>query len=255
MPHPKLRSPIVLVHGLLGFDSIRVAGWTVADYFPGIDAALKLSGNTVFIPCLSPTRGAADRALQLKRFLDRTVQNEPVHLIAHSLGGLDSRYMISRLGMAERVLTLTTLGTPHRGTPFADWGIRHFSAVMRPALDLMSIPYGAFLDLTTENCQRFNEQTPDVPEVRYYSVAGDYGGEWHRPEWMLSHAIVRLTEGPNDGVVSVKSARYGELLTTWRGDHFSLVNWAHSLAPARVFTNGESTVFQTILTRLADEGY
>jgi len=40
------------------------------------------------------------------------------------MGGLDSRHAISlRLGLAERVLTLTTLGTPHRGTAFADWGV------------------------------------------------------------------------------------------------------------------------------------
>src|SRR5262249_5187529 len=38
-----------------------------------------------------------------------------VHVFAHSMGGLDARYMISRLGMAKRVLSLTTIATPHRG--------------------------------------------------------------------------------------------------------------------------------------------
>ena len=42
-----------------------------------------------------------------------------MHLIAHSMGGLDARHMIVREGMAERVASLTTVGTPHNGTPVA----------------------------------------------------------------------------------------------------------------------------------------
>jgi triacylglycerol lipase len=255
MALPKLRSPVVLVHGLLGFDQIRLAGMTMADYFPGISTALKLSGNDVYIPCLHPTRGVADRAVELKKYLDQVTTGEPVHLIAHSLGGLDSRFMISHLGMEDRVLSLTTLGTPHHGTAFADWGIRNLGRLLKPVLDFIGIPYGAFYDLTTANCRRFNEAVPNAPEVRYFSVAGEFGGHWHRPEWLLPSSIVWQAEGPNDGVVSVKSARHGEMLTTWRGDHFSLINWAHFLAPSRVFANGETTLFQTILRRLADEGY
>ncbi|MCQ5134484.1 esterase/lipase family protein, partial [Coprococcus eutactus] len=38
-----------------------------------------------------------------------------VNLIAHSKGGLDSRYAISMLGMAPYVASLTTINTPHRG--------------------------------------------------------------------------------------------------------------------------------------------
>ena len=82
----------------------------------------------MFVPWLSPTGGVADRAQQLKDFIDRVSPAEPVHLFAHSMGGLDARYMISCLGMAQRVLTLTTLGTPHRGTAFADWGISGWNA-------------------------------------------------------------------------------------------------------------------------------
>jgi triacylglycerol lipase len=255
MTLPRLRSPVVLVHGLLGFDHLRVAGLTLADYFPGIPNALKLSGNNVFIPCLSPTRSVAERAAELKKYLDRVVPHEPVHLIAHSMGGLDSRHMISRLGMKDRVLSLTTMGTPHRGTSFADWGIRHVSRLMRPLLNFLGIPFGAFYDLTTNHCRRFNNETPDAPGVRYYSVAGEFGGHWHRPEWLLPSTIVWQAEGANDGVVSVRSAHYGELLETWRGDHFSLINWNHFLAPSRVFANGETTLFQRILGRLHDEGY
>src|SRR2546421_229852 len=47
---PKLRVPIVLVHGLLGFDKIGVAGTTLANYFPGIPDLYAAVGNRVLIP-------------------------------------------------------------------------------------------------------------------------------------------------------------------------------------------------------------
>src|SRR2546421_448283 len=119
---PKLRAPIVLVHGLFGFNRVRVAGLTVANYFPGIVDSLEAAGNRVLLPWLSPTGGIAVRARQLKDFIDTHSPGEPVHIMAHSMGGLDARHMISALGMEKHVLTLTTLGTPHRGTSFADWG-------------------------------------------------------------------------------------------------------------------------------------
>ncbi len=178
---PKLRSPIVLVHGLLGFGEVRVRGRVVSEYFPGVSQGLKQAGNRVLVPNLSPTGGVADRAQQLKDFLDRETPGEPVHLLAHSMGGLDSRYLVSRLGMAGRVLTLTTLGTPHRGTSFADWGVHTLERLVRPMLLWLCLPAQAFYDLTTARCRRFNEEVPNAPGVRYFSVAGRHEGNLLTP--------------------------------------------------------------------------
>src|SRR5690606_21994510 len=46
-----------------------------------------------------------------------------VNLFAHSMGGLDSRFLISSLGYGDRVASLTTLSTPHRGTAVADMAL------------------------------------------------------------------------------------------------------------------------------------
>src|SRR5207245_1759279 len=99
-------------------------GLTLANYFPGIVELLQAGGNRVFAPALSPTCSIAQRACELRQFLLNHCPHERVHLFAHSMGGLDARYLISRLEMAEQVASLTTIGTPHRGSPFADWGIR-----------------------------------------------------------------------------------------------------------------------------------
>jgi triacylglycerol lipase len=252
---PRLPAPIVLVHGLLGYDRLRVGSWTVLSYFSTIPEALEAAGNRVLVPRLSPTAGIAQRAAELKAFLDREAPAEPVHLIAHSMGGLDSRYLISCLGMAPRVLTLTTLGTPHRGTAFADWGIRRVERLVQPLFDLLGLSRQAFHDLTTSSCRAFNEQVPDAPGVRYFSVAGRFTPDWRTPEWQLPAGIIAQLEGPNDGLVSVVSATYGEDCQVWEGDHASLVNRALPGAEMRGLGRDRLPDYAALLQRLADEGF
>jgi triacylglycerol lipase len=252
---PKLRAPIVLVHGIMGFNEIQWNGWTLADYFCGIPALLRKAGNTVLVPCLTATAGVKRRARELRRFLNQHMRHEPVHLIAHSMGGLDSRYLISRLKMQKRVLTLTTLGTPHRGSTFADWSIRALERLVRPILRTLRIPTRGFYDLTTASCARFNLKVPPSPGVRYFSVAGKHDGGLFNPEWLFPYSIVLDNEGPNDGVVSVASATYGESVEVWDGDHFSLVNQGSPLSRYRSYYRDPGERYATLLGRLADEGY
>jgi triacylglycerol lipase len=251
----KLRTPIVLVHGLLGFGEVRFGGVTLSQYFPGVAQQLRAAGNRVLVPNLSPTGGVADRAAQLKALIQREAPHDPVHLVAHSLGGLDSRYMISRLGMAHRVLSLTTLGTPHRGTTFADWGVATLSRVVKPIMQMLCLPTQAFLDLTTARCRIFNEEVPDVPGVRYFSVAGRHDGNLLTPEWYLSYNVVLQQEGVNDGVVSVASAKWGESTELWEGDHFSLVNWLNPFAQNRGWGRNPAQRYGPLFRRLAAAGF
>src|SRR5208337_3586588 len=85
---------------------------------------------------------------------------------------LHDALLISRLGLAERVVSLTTLGTPHRGTAFADWGVRCVEPLVGPVLEMLGLPHEAFRDLTRAACAAFNERTPDAPNVRYFSAGG-----------------------------------------------------------------------------------
>lgn len=251
---PRLRAPIVFVHGLFGYDSVRVGPWLLRHYFRGIPESLRAAGNRVLLANLSPTGGIADRARQLKLMLERQSPHEPVHLIAHSMGGLDCRYLISHLGMASRVLTLTTLGTPHRGTAFADWAIRRLQRVARLLFDFANLPYQGFLDLTVAQCTEFNRLTPDAPGVRYFSVAGDSPLHWLMPEWQIPARILVRSEGPNDGIVSIASATWGEDCTVWDGDHLNLINWNHSLTHL-LRQKDRLADYARLIRRLADEGF
>jgi triacylglycerol lipase len=251
---PRLRAPIVLIHGLLGYAHVRVGPWVFARYFRGVPQALEAGGNRVLVARVSPTAGIADRAAQLQAFLDRLVPGEAVHLIAHSMGGLDARYLISRLGMAPRVLSLTTVGTPHRGTPFADWGVGHLARLLRPVFHFAGLSYQAFYDLTVTSCAEFNRLIPDAPGVRYFSAAGRLQLGWRVPEWQLSARIVEHLEGPNDGVVSLASARWGEFFEVWDGDHLNLINWPRAWLPGRPRPD-HTADYVGIVRRLADAGF
>jgi triacylglycerol lipase len=251
-PVPRLSAPILLVHGLCGSERISVFGVALRDYFPGIRERLEAAGNRVLSPQLSRTRGVAARAGELKRFIGRNVPRGPVHVIGHSMGGLDARYMISRLGMAGRVESLTTVGTPHRGSPFADWGVGNFGPLVAPFFQMLGVSHEAFRDLTTAACRRFNETVPDAPGVRYFSVAGVCEGPLVGPEWKLPHGIVSRAEGPNDGVVSVASASWGEHTDVWEGDHLNLVNWPNRLARRRGLWESLAPDYGRIVRRIAE---
>jgi triacylglycerol lipase len=250
-PNLRLRAPIVLVHGFLGFDRIGLGPLTLVEYFPGVAKFLRSQGNRIGIPRLMPMGSVAERALQLRTFLNQRFPKEPVHLIAHSMGGLDSRYMTSCLDMHDRVLSLTTLGTPHRGTSFADWGIRRLNRVINPFLEFFGQSNRAILDLTTERCARLNETARDVPGVRYFSVGGQCNREHVQLRWRLASDIVREMEGPNDGVVSLQTARYGEHFDVWNADHMNLVNRPNR----RAGWHDRSHDFSGLVSRLAGLGY
>ena len=252
---PKLGAPIVLVHGLCGFDRLYAFRRPIKDYFPGIREHLEAAGNRVYSARVSPTAGIEQRAADLKRYIQREVPAGPVHLIGHSLGGLDARYAVSNLGLESRVLSLTTVAAPHRGSAFADWGWRRLSRYIVPFLRMLGIPYDAFIDLRTDSCRRFNEEVPNVPGVRYFSVAGVCEKPWVGLEWAVPHRIVNRAEGPNDGVVSVASATWGEQTDVWAGDHLNLVNWPNRIAKRRGVWTDRAPDYGRILRTLATAGF
>jgi triacylglycerol lipase len=217
--------PIVLHHGLFGFGDFKI-GPLRMNYFKGIDEAIAGRGHPLIVPRVHPTGSIILRARQLKETLLEQANGRKVIIIAHSLGGLDARHMITHLGMAERVEALITVSTPHRGSAYADWALKNVGhrIGLLPLLQSMKIDCGAFADLTLAHCARFNELTPDVPGVRYYSISASR--HWTKvPPWaMHSWRVVNAAEGANDGLVSIQSAVWGEHLETWPADHWHTIN-------------------------------
>jgi triacylglycerol lipase len=222
--------PIVLHHGLLGFGDIKLGPMKV-EYFRGIDRAIRDRGHPVIISRVHPTGPIELRARQLKenilrglKGLDR--ERDPVLIIAHSMGGLDARYMISELGMDDRVPALLTITTPHRGSPYADWCIENLGKKLGGLhlMNILGLDVRAINDLTTENCRRFNRAIKNSPGVQYFSISA--ARPWHRvPPWAVhSHRIITSAEGDNDSLVSVQSSTWGQHLGVWPADHFHTIN-------------------------------
>ena len=217
---PRLDRPIVLVHGLLGFDALMPIRRGVERYFRGLDRQLIGAGNRVSVPLLGATSGTRERAGELARHVRREFGREKVHLIGHSLGGLDARYAVSRLGL--EAASVTTIGTPHRGTSFADWLTTYCWRWLRSLARMLGTSFRALHDLTTSGAARLNAEAPDAEGVSYQSVGGlcevfD--------AWTVPGRVVTRFEGANDGVVSLDSARWGDRFEVWEGDHLNLVNW------------------------------
>lgn len=222
-PGSGTRCPIVLAHGLLGFGKIGIEGFSVMTYFHGIPEHLGEHGYRSWVTEVGKTDGVALRAQHLKTNIDRLTSGK-VNIVAHSMGGLDARYMITHLGMADRVASLTTIGTPHRGTAFADWGTDHLGGGA-PLLEALGMGTDAFFDLTTAACLRFNQTTPNVPGVRYFSYSGTQPRRRVFATLHVSHIIIERREGANDGLVSQKSAQWGEYLGNLDADHLNLIGW------------------------------
>ncbi len=253
---PRLQAPIVLAHGLLGFSRLEVGGYSLVSYFRLIPEFLEQGGNRVALTTVPPAGSVASRAEALKREIQKRFGEEPIHLIAHSMGGLDARHMITHLETAKRVLTLTTLGTPHRGTVFADRGVELAERFNLLAwIAKLGISSEAFRDLKTEVCRKFNEATPDSPAVRYFSVAGDKKREEMFFPLRYSHDVIAPVEGPNDGLVAVQSARWGERFTVWNCDHINLVGWTSPREQLSGYTFDVKTGYSDILKRLVECGF
>jgi triacylglycerol lipase len=222
---------IILHHGLLGGGmSVGRIKWKS---FRNIDTHLAAEGHSVFVSAVHPTASIERRASQLQKWMRSLLpglNGQPIILVAHSMGGLDARFMLTHLEMARHVSALVTICAPHRGSSLADWILEHVGRRLR-GLDFarqFGLEIGALPDLTREQCARFNEKTPDAPGVKYYSVAAARPLREMPAFARPSHLIVSKTEGPNDGLVSVRSAQWGKYLATWRADHWQTVNRQYS---------------------------
>lgn len=250
---------IILAHGIARFDfltqrfsrNLQEFGINLglADnelhYFKGISRHLRNNGFNVYQSSVSFAAGVKQRATDLKNEVEIALNLRPeqskVHIIAHSMGGLDARYMIVNLGMADKVASLTTIGTPHLGTSFADWGIENEGDDLIRLLDGI-IDLKGFADLTTTKCKDFNESVEAAEatnKVFYqtYSSSEDQNkifaplqGAWE---------IINKTEGKNDGLVSHISQQWTDELTDGNGvtktiqqhdfpvsaDHLNEIGW------------------------------
>jgi len=174
---------------------------------------LESLGFDVVVPRLpwgqSIERRAGCLAEQLKK------ASGPLHLIAHSMGGLDARCYITHMGGHKKTASLNTLATPHRGSTAADHEMQIWYSPYR------HLP--AIADLTRAAMRQFNDRTPDHEDVIYRGYAA--ARCIHELPWLTRRfgRLIADNEGENDSQVSVVSALWGEYQNTLKADHFELI--------------------------------
>ena len=238
--------PIVLHHGF-GLGDFAV-GPIRMPYFRGIERGIAGRGHRIITSRVHPTGSIEVRARQLKENIKKGLKNldlehEKVLLIGHSMGGLDARYMISQLGMADQIAALLTITTPHRGSPYADWCLLNLGQKLGGLrlMNMIGLDVRAVSDLTTKSCKSFNREIKNVNGVQYFSVSAAQTFTKTVPWAMHAHRIVEAAEGDNDGLVSIKSATWGEHLQTWPADHFHTIN--HRFIPELGNATGDITPY------------
>lgn len=203
------------------------------DYFRGARAAFP----GALFPAVPTTSSVAARADALAEQIVAAFPTGSIHVVAHSMGGLDTRSLLSRnlrgLAAPGRIVSLSTISSPHRGSPIADLlvgsapdgaGVRPFVySVLRHAFEALGLSLDALGGLTTGSTAAFNAAHPDAPHVRYVSYAGDQADSIAlKPAHLYLETIGQSDDDrANDGIVSVASARWGEFVAPrWPADHF-----------------------------------
>jgi triacylglycerol lipase len=218
--------PILLVHGWLGFDRIGPSALE-QHYFRGVPARLCALGHRVHLARVSPFGSIRVRAAQLAEQVERL--GSRVNIIAHSMGGLDARLAIARHGLSERVVSLTTIGTPHHGTPLSDFASAFGEwRTLRRTLAAVGVSVDGVYDLSTVRMREFNRVVLDSPEVVYSSVVGAVNLQAGGVHALLAacHQYLLRQAGPNDGVVPATSQLWGEALDEVDADHWAQVGWS-----------------------------
>ena len=167
--------PIILAHGVCRFDKIWCDTLNIHNnddpkldnlhYFKGIRTMLKKEGFTVFHSNVSWAADVDTRAGDLKGNILKILEDtsaDKVNIIAHSMGGLDARHMLfndRNLGeIHKQIASVTTVSTPHEGSPFADWGINNLPHVI-PIAQRLGLDISALKDLRTDSCRQYNSNS------------------------------------------------------------------------------------------------
>lgn len=216
----RTKYPVLLVHGVFFRD------FRYLNYWGRIPGELEKNGAKVFYGNQQSAASVEESGKELTERILRIVEEtgcEKVNIIAHSKGGLDCRYALSKLGASPYAASLTTVNTPHRGCEFADYLLaripgkqqemiaKTYNTALRKLGDRHPDFLAAVYDLTAEACGKRNEEIRDVPGIFYQSVGSKLntagGGRF---PLNFTHRLVRYFDGANDGLVGEKSFPWGE---------------------------------------------
>ena len=174
-----LKYPLVLVHGIVAHDR-----HLFVDFWGRIPFVLQSLGIKVFFGNTDAWGSSESNAVILKNTIEKILgetKTEKVNIIAHSKGGIDSRYLIWRYNFGDKVASLTTISTPHHGAEIADLIAGQdiiYSNLAKHTMEIFGQLYGdtnpdlyaVLRQLTTGNMEMFNKKVAADERVYYQSI-------------------------------------------------------------------------------------
>ena len=221
-----LKYPVVLVHGVIAHDRP-----CLIKFWGKIPETLRKSGARVFLGNTDSWGDYESNSELLKTTIDNVLyetNSEKVNIIAHSKGGLDSRYFIWKYGYGGKVASLTTVATPHHGAELADLIYKQkivHSRIAKQALMIFGKLYGdknpdlfkVNYQLTTEYMHKFNHDVLMDDQVHYQSIYTVIQDPSDDPMFYYNHRYIKKISGDNDGCVSECSAQWGNTVIKIEG--------------------------------------
>ncbi len=258
--------PIVMVHGI-GFRDLRYF-----NYWGRAPRYLQRSGSTIYYGHQKAWGTIEENAAAIAQTIDRALEETgslKVNIIAHSKGGLDSRYLITHMGYSDKVASLTTMSTPHRGSELLDFLNRLPKPVFRKLAQILDRSFAAFGDdspdsyasaqqLAPAYCEAFNERTPDADGVLYQSYASIMRWSFSDSLLFFPHLLLWLKTGErNDGLVTESSARWGNYLGTLKSKSLRGISHGDMIDLKREDIKGFDSIeiYQSIVQNLKQRGF
>ena len=255
-----------MVHGV-GFRDLHFF-----NYWGRIPKALEENGATIFYGHQEGWATIQNNAETLKNTIMKVLEEtgaKKVNIIAHSKGGLDSRYAISKLGMDKYVASLTTMNTPHHGVKMAnyilklpDWLFRFITysvnGTFRQYGDINPDFAAAAYDFTTERAALFNQKCPNSPNVFYQSYTSVLKNIFSDYILLFPYIFISLTDSKqNDGLVTAESAKWGEFRGIIKNKYCRGVSHGDIIDLKRENFRGFDVVekYIEIVSELKDRGY
>lgn len=276
--YTQTRYPIVLVHGLFGFDSLGPL-----EYFYGVPGALRSGGARVYVTSVSAANSTEVRGEQLLfqvRQILAATGAEKVNLIGHSHGGPTSRYVASV--RPDLVASVTSIGGVNKGSKVADVlvgaapdlvysvgnALGGFLGLISGSPSLPQDAYAAAQSLSTAGTATFNARHPaglpatscgegahQANGVYYFSWSGatPYTNVFDPADPFLAVTSIAFGGAKNDGLVASCSSHLGRVIRDdyWM-NHLDEVN--QMVGITHLFETSPVTLFRQHANRLQGMG-
>ena len=224
----RVKEPILFIPGVIA--PYQAGSWR---YFNDLDEIMQ---TEYYIAPLDNWGTLEQRSLELKKYIDQKLPTN-FHIISHSKGGLDLEYLLDHNPLYNtKVLSHTSLSCPYQGSliAFIFW-ILFFPFTFIPRVKKINATLKELFPKA--DIKPINR---DYPQYCLHAYLNIFTPTY--PLFWITNLFLLLSEGANDGFVSIKSATKGEVLGTIKTDHIGIIG--------HFFTNKRKNILKKILEKI-----